>query len=47
MYVNGEKILESNTGSYSTVTSVDMGIIYTYRIQNSMTIYGDNFSITS
>ncbi len=36
MYVNGQKILELNTGSYKTVTTVDMGIISTYRVQNPL-----------
>jgi phage FluMu protein gp41 len=47
LYVNGQKIVESNTNSYTTVTRVDMGIISTYRVQNSLTIYGDNFTISS
>ena len=47
LYVNGQKILESNTNSYTSVTRVDMGIISTYRVQNSLVIYGDNFTISS
>ncbi len=47
MYVNGQKILESNTNSYETVTTVDMGIISTYRVQNPLILYGDNFTISS
>ncbi len=47
LYVNGQKILESNTNSYTAVTRVDMGIISTYRVQNSLIVYGDNFTISS
>ncbi len=47
MYVNGQKILESNTGSYETVTRVDMGIISTYKVQNPLIVYGDNFIISN
>ena len=47
LYVNGQKILETNTNSYTTVTRVDMGIISTYRVQNPLIVYGDNFVISS
>ncbi len=47
MYVNGQKILESNTGSYETVTRVDMGKISTYKVQNPLIVYGDNFIISN
>ncbi len=47
MYVNGVKILQSSTSSYSEVTRIDLGIISTYRVQNPLNVYGDNFSITT
>jgi hypothetical protein len=47
MFVNGQKILESNTNSYAAVTRVDMGIISTYQVQNPTLIYGDNFVIAN
>jgi hypothetical protein len=46
MYVNGQKILESNTASYGTITTVDMGIISAYKVQNPLILYGDNFIIS-
>jgi hypothetical protein len=45
MYVNGAKILQASTSGYSAVTEVDMGVIYTYRVQDPLTVYGDNFAI--
>jgi hypothetical protein len=47
MFVNGQKILESDTNSYTAITRVDMGIISTYRVQNPTLIYGDNFAIAN
>ncbi len=48
MYVNGNKILElTNTHNSGAVTNVNIGIIYTYNVQNALTITGDNFTISS
>ena len=47
LYVNGQKVLESNTNSYTAVSRVDMGIISTYGVQNPTLIYGDNFVIAN
>ena len=47
MYVNGEKILQQSTSNNQEVTRVDMGIIYTYCVQNPLNVYGDNFKLSS
>ena len=47
LFVNGAKILQSSTGSYSAVTRVDMGIIYTSSVQNPLIVYGDSFNIST
>jgi hypothetical protein len=47
MYVNGAKILELNNYRNSgAVTNINMGIIYTYNVQNALTVTGDNFVIS-
>lgn len=46
MFVDGTKILESTARS-TTVTTINMGIIYTYNVQNPLRVYGDNFKIAS
>ena len=49
MYVNGEKIIEihATSGSNDPITSVDMGIIYSYNVQNRLLVYGDCFKLSS
>jgi hypothetical protein len=47
LYVDGEKILTSTIGNDSEVTSVDMGIISTYNVQNRLQVYGDCFTISN
>jgi hypothetical protein len=48
MYVDGTKILElTNTRNSGAVTNVNMGVIYTYNVQNALTVTGDNFVISS
>jgi hypothetical protein len=48
LYVNGVKILEATTNSNSAATTIiNMGIINAYNVQNPLTVYGDNFSISN
>jgi hypothetical protein len=49
LFINGTKILETTAGgsSNSDVTSVDMGIISTYSVQNRLQVYGDCFSVSN
>jgi hypothetical protein len=48
MFVNGVKILEiDTTASNPTVTSAEMGILYTYSVQSALTVYGDNFTLSN
>ena len=46
MLVDGTKILET-TASSNSVTTVNMGIISTYNVQNSLEVYGDSFTISN
>jgi hypothetical protein len=47
MYVDGTKILSRTYSSSAQVTSVEMGIINTYSIQNPLQIYGDCLAISN
>lgn len=49
LYVNGDKLLTITVtrGDTSSATYAEMGIIYTYRIQNDLLVYGDNFRLAT
>ena len=46
LYVDGVKLATRTNTSNSPITSVDMGIINTYRVQGPLIVYGDSFSIS-
>ncbi len=43
LFVDGQKILESNIETGTEVNRIDLGIISAYRVQNRLIVYGDNF----
>jgi hypothetical protein len=49
MFVDGTKILEirANSGTNANITSVDMGIIYTNNVQNTLLVFGDCFRLSN
>lgn len=48
MFVNGAEILEIDVSTSSTaVANAEMGIIYTYQVQNRLLIYGDSFRLSN
>lgn len=48
LYVNGARILQMTTsGNGSTATYAEMGIQYTYSVQNPLVLYADNFKLSS
>ena len=49
LYINDKKILSmtATKGDTSAATYVDMGIIYTYQVQNELLVYGDNFKLST
>jgi hypothetical protein len=48
LYVNGAKILSMTTSANgSTATYAEMGIQYTYSVQNPLLIYSDNYKLTN
>ncbi len=47
MYVNGVKILTLEIANDSNTTRVDMGILYTYSVQNQLLVYGDCFKLSN
>ncbi len=49
LFVNGAKILEidASTRSNPTVANAEMGILYTYSVQNPLLVYGDFFKLSS
>lgn len=48
LYVNGAMILQMTTnGNGNTATYAEMGVLYTYSVQNPLLIYGDNFSLSN
>ena len=48
LYVDGNKLLSitATRGDTSSATYTEMGILYTYRLQNDLLVYGDNFKLT-
>lgn len=48
LYVNGARILQiTTTGNGSTATYAEMGILYTYSVQNPLLVYSDNFRLSN
>jgi hypothetical protein len=47
MYVDDQKLVEAPISSSAAVTTVNMGIIYTYHVQNPLIVYGDDLSIST
>ena len=47
MYVDDERLLDATISSSAAITTINMGIIYTYNIQNPLIVYGDDFSIST